>query len=76
MSPESLDELVERFARDKSLLEQYYRFKAREADTALQSGCDDSCHKRNLCSIVTSAFGDSERCAALQEVYDKIHGLK
>lgn len=47
----------------------------RNADTALQSGCDDDCLKSNLCAIVTSAFGDTERCKALQQVYDEANGL-
>lgn len=75
LSPNSLNELAERFARNKSLLDQYYRFKVRAADTALQFGCDDSCHKKNLCAIVTSAFGDTERCEELEEVYDQTNGL-
>lgn len=48
-----------------------FRFKVREADAALESGCSDSCHRSNLCKIVTSAFGDNVRCNALLDVYNR-----
>lgn len=40
----------------------FCRFKVRNADTALQAGCNDQCHRENLCGIVTSEFEDEDTC--------------
>lgn len=71
LEPSTLNTLVENFARNKSLLNQYYHYKVRGADTSLKAGCDDNCHKDNLCEIVTTQYDDDEKCNYLRDIYDK-----
>jgi hypothetical protein len=41
------------------------RYYIKEADTALEKGCDTECLKKNLCEIVTAQMGELTQCNIL-----------
>lgn len=62
LSPASIHTLVERLARTRSLLHQYWRFQVRESRPRVQAGCNDDCMRSRLCAMVMNEFGDNRRC--------------
>ncbi|XP_017783886.1 PREDICTED: uncharacterized protein LOC108567753 [Nicrophorus vespilloides] len=75
MEPQSLADLTVRMASDHNLLDEYFRFNVREADTAMAKGCDDNCKKFNLCEMVTGLYGDTTQCDALMSQWNSLKML-
>lgn len=65
LSPKSLNGLVERMARNISLLQRYWQLKGKLGDAYLAQKCDDKCLQSHLCDIVTTEFGDDSKCKNL-----------
>nr|XP_022899981.1 sphingomyelin phosphodiesterase-like [Onthophagus taurus] len=61
-SPSDLRDLAFRMVEDKTLSEKYWHYRSRMADTALQSGCSDSCQQQNICDFLSSSYGDTTQC--------------
>lgn len=69
LSPASLNQLVYRFAEDKTLLKTYWEYRRRLADPILKQGCDNDCLFTFLCRIVENIFNDLKKCDELREIY-------
>ncbi|XP_071056721.1 sphingomyelin phosphodiesterase-like isoform X3 [Onthophagus taurus] len=61
-SPSDLRDLTFRMVENETLRQKYWEFRSRRADTALEGGCSDECHKGNICDILASSFGDTTQC--------------
>lgn len=72
LSPASLDGLVETMARDPSLLRRYWELKGKLGDAFLAAGCNDACLQSHLCDIVTTEFGDVDRCNELNALAKEV----
>jgi len=70
LSPASLHNFVERLARDRNLLRQYWIFTVKAADPFLEAGCDNDCLLNTLCTIVRNEFGDDTRCNQLTAIFN------
>ncbi|XP_069688528.1 sphingomyelin phosphodiesterase-like isoform X2 [Periplaneta americana] len=67
LTPTEMDKLIHKMATNSSLLEQYYRYYVKHADTALQRGCDMNCLKDKLCEISVAQMGDYTQCDQLMQ---------
>ncbi|ODM96222.1 Sphingomyelin phosphodiesterase [Orchesella cincta] len=72
MSPESLNNFVQRMSSNITAFNTYYRLYHKATDAALDEGCDNLCRKRILCGIVTPHYGEHKMCLQLQSNVDGI----
>ncbi|KAL5285332.1 hypothetical protein ACFFRR_007199 [Megaselia abdita] len=70
LSPKSIDELFERFARDPELLMKYHNFKKGMSDPGLAMPCGHNCLKNDLCNLAVTTFKNQKRCKELLAIYD------
>lgn len=70
LDPNDVADLVGRMTKESGLLQEYYRFKKREADPAVATGCNRKCELANLCYVVTSSYGDDINCKHYTEIYN------
>lgn len=70
LSPASLHVFVDRLARSRSLLHQYWLFKVKESKPRIEGGCNDDCLRNQLCDIVRNEFDDDRRCNALVAIFN------
>lgn len=70
LSPKSVDDLFERFARDPELLRKYHDFKKGRSDPGLETPCDHACLKNDLCNLAVTTFKNQKRCKELLAIYD------
>ncbi|KAI4462522.1 sphingomyelin phosphodiesterase [Holotrichia oblita] len=68
-APQDVRQLAINMANDRSVVEQYFRFSSRYADTALGWGCDDGCLRDMLCNLLKSEFRDFTQCWELTPVW-------
>ncbi|KAL3286067.1 hypothetical protein HHI36_000580 [Cryptolaemus montrouzieri] len=73
MDFEQIGKLTDTLATNRTLLEQFYRFRYRMGP-ASQDSCDDNCYKEILCRMVTSYIED-EHCQDIEKKYDKSGAL-
>ncbi|KAI4462523.1 sphingomyelin phosphodiesterase [Holotrichia oblita] len=64
-APQDVRQLALNMASDRSVVEQYFRFSSRYADTALSGGCNDGCLRNLLCKLLRSEFNDYTQCLEL-----------
>ncbi|CAH1968580.1 unnamed protein product [Acanthoscelides obtectus] len=70
MQPMDMDALVIRMARNHSLLDQQFRYTYRDSDWAYQRGCDHTCRKKLLCTMVTTDASRTTKCKSILGIYD------
>lgn len=61
-APQDVRQLAIKMSTDRSVIEQYFRFSSRYADTTLAWGCDDQCLSDMLCNMLQSEFRDYTQC--------------
>ncbi|KAH1004168.1 hypothetical protein HUJ04_003965 [Dendroctonus ponderosae] len=71
LAHEEFSELLPKMAANHNLLDDYHKFRYRNSDVAMESGCDNSCKKNYLCEIATSQVGDSTQCDILSKIFDQ-----
>ncbi|CAH1104931.1 unnamed protein product, partial [Psylliodes chrysocephalus] len=76
LEPEEMSKLVFQMTKKHELIDQYYRFKFRNGDIALQEGCDDDCKKDLLCTMVKTEYGDDTVCDKVKNLYDNNENIK
>ncbi|KAF2878765.1 hypothetical protein ILUMI_27406 [Ignelater luminosus] len=75
LKPNAMAKLARDIAGNRSLAEQYFRYKFRDGDAALQKGCDDKCHLSNICYMVTSYHGQTLHCDYLTEIWNSTENI-
>lgn len=66
--PEDWNNLVHRFAANKTLFDTFYKFFWKSAPG---HSCDDSCRSSMLCRLMTGRSYDTSACTLLQETFSK-----
>ncbi|CRK90511.1 CLUMA_CG004132, isoform A [Clunio marinus] len=69
MSMASLDQLAFNLSRNRNLLRRYWEFKVKAADPRIAAGCDDTCLREQVCSIVLNEHNDLRRCNQVLAVF-------
>lgn len=62
LEPSELSKLVQKMYSDKNLAYKYFSFKVKQADSALEKGCDHRCLRNHLCTILTSVPNEEQTC--------------
>lgn len=70
LRPQDMADLVVRMSQNQALLDQYYMFHVKEADTSMAFGCDAGCHLGNLCGIVTNEYLDNAKCEEITGMFN------
>ncbi|KAJ3664456.1 hypothetical protein Zmor_000019 [Zophobas morio] len=63
LEPDQVDFLLYKMVKNRSLVQDYYRFKYRDGDFPMKEGCNEECEDDNLCQITTTVFGDTAQCS-------------
>ncbi|XP_044255462.1 sphingomyelin phosphodiesterase-like [Tribolium madens] len=71
LSTSEIEKLLHNMAQNHKLLDVYFTLRNRNSDPVLKKSCDDSCKKKYLCQIVTTAFGVDTQCKHFIGLYDK-----
>lgn len=69
LSPAGLDQLLHKFASNKTLLKKYWTYKFKLGDPTLKAGCGDNCLKNHLCDMATTQGNDLAKCDELLKVF-------
>jgi sphingomyelin phosphodiesterase len=69
--PSEVDKVLLKMSDDHTLLDDYNKFKSRNADPSIGGECDDSCKKNILCEIVTTLYTDNDQCDRFSSLYDQ-----
>ncbi|EDV91427.1 sphingomyelin phosphodiesterase 1 [Drosophila grimshawi] len=67
-SPDGIDKLLEKMAKEPNILRKFWRYKFTSADPKLDVGCSDSCLSTTICRLATSNYQDKQRCRELQAI--------
>ncbi|XP_054725493.1 sphingomyelin phosphodiesterase 1 [Anastrepha obliqua] len=68
LSPNGLDGLLDRLARNPELLRKYWQYKYTSAKPHLDVGCDDGCLSKTICRMAVTVYDQKKRCKELQEI--------
>ncbi|XP_063244222.1 sphingomyelin phosphodiesterase-like [Bacillus rossius redtenbacheri] len=69
--PSEVETVVNRMAKDHSLLQKYNSFYYKDGDPSLAAGCDEACLRKKLCDIATTDSSNSTHCRLLEAEFDK-----
>ncbi|GAB0097653.1 Sphingomyelin phosphodiesterase [Sergentomyia squamirostris] len=69
MSPATLNQLVENFARTPQRLRRYWELTSSMGDTSLANGCDNTCLSNQLTQIARNIHGNCPRCEQLHLIF-------
>lgn len=71
LSPKSINDLFERFAKEPELLLKYHHLKRNMADPSLAKECDHNCLKKDLCDLAVTTYKNQKKCKELLAIYDE-----
>lgn len=72
LSPASLDRLVFDMSRNRNILRRYWEYKVKSGDPLMQQGCDNTCLRSQVCSIVVNEHDDNRRCNQVLAVFGTV----
>ncbi|KAB0799305.1 hypothetical protein PPYR_07185 [Photinus pyralis] len=75
LNPSDFADLIEHMTQDSGLLQDYHRYKKREADPEMAVGCNRKCQLDDICYMTTSWYGGDYHCHHYTAMYND-HQLK
>jgi sphingomyelin phosphodiesterase len=64
---DSLTDLIGRMARNRTLMQQYFRYQGRDSDPYTAQGCDDTCLRKLVCGITAVEASESIQCQNIKK---------
>lgn len=49
-----------------------FRYRVKNGDPRMQTGCDDDCLRSQVCSLVTNEHADTRRCNQVLAVFGTV----